>query len=130
MDKRVILVLIFLTYLLHEAWTLLPDSTRLYTPFPYSDQEISLASYIYMASGYAIWLILMVVIYQLFEGYEDVMKWFVIFQIIEFCEYFLTYNEPVFFLPTPISPVGINITSIKIVAMFLLVLKKLWNLGK
>lgn len=130
MDRRVLIVLVFLTYLIHEAWTLLPYGGELLTPFPFSAQQITFQSYIFGACNYAIWLILMIVIYQLFVGYEDVMKWFVIFQVIEFFEYFLTYNEPVFRIENPIIPVGINITTIKIVAMFFLVLRKIWNPGR
>jgi hypothetical protein len=125
MDKRWLLVALYLTYLLHEAWTLLPNSFVLYKPFPFSEQEISMQSYIFGACQYGIWIICMVIIWELFEGYQDIMVWFVGFQVLEFFEYFLTYNEPLFFIPNPIIKVGINITTIKIVTMFLLVLKKL-----
>jgi hypothetical protein len=138
-----LLVLVFMTYLIHDAWTLLSDNSML-APFPFSDQEITRTSYWFAACGYLIWVILFYVIYELFTGYRDVMKWFLAFQILEFFEYFLTYNEPLVFLPNPINPVanlfsrepvtleaiGINITSIKIVTMFFVVLRKLWISGK
>jgi hypothetical protein len=143
MDRRYLLVLVFLTYLIHEAWTL-SDVNGTFTPFPLSDQSVYLYEYIFLASGHLIWVILILVIYELFTGYEDVMIWFLAFQILEFFEYFLTYNEPLIFLPNPINPVanlfspepvtleaiGINITSIKIVTMFFVVLRKLWINGK
>jgi hypothetical protein len=60
------------------------------------------------------------------------MKWFLIFQVFELIEYFLTYNKPLYFVPVPGEDIGINITNIKIVVMFVLIIKKYftWNPGK
>lgn len=133
MDRRWwLLAAMYLTYLIHEVWTLFPGQQGMLQPFPFSDQEVSLQYYIFGASEYLIWVIWAAVVHALFTDAREVTKWFLIFQIAEFFEYFLTYNEALFFVPNPIIKVGINITTIKIVTMFLLVTKKAfqWKLGK
>lgn len=62
------------------------------------------------------------------------MTLFVWFQFLELIEYFLTYNREFFkteFITDPVElTVGLNITSIKIVTIFLLIGKELWTSGK
>ena len=87
--------------------------------------------FVFGASEYAIWLILMAVIYHLFTAAREFMIWFVIFQALELLEYFISYNEPWGFIPLPGKDLGINITNIKMVVMFVVVTKHiLWNPGK
>lgn len=133
MDKRWLIVVIFVTYLIHEVWVLIPASDAVFKFFPFSDQAVSAQYYVFMSCKYLILVLFMVVIYQLYEEERQIMRWFVAFQVLEFFEYHLTYNEPVFHINILNFPVGINITNIKVVVMFVLVSSKIireWNLGK
>lgn len=127
-----LLVALLTTYLIHEAWTLWPESTDLISPYLFSDQQVTRQYFVFGASEYFIWVVWALVVHALFTEARDVTKWFVIFQTLEFFEYFLTYNEPLYFIPIPGEDIGINITNIKIVVMFALVVKKFftWNRGK
>lgn len=133
MWQRWLLVILFATYLIHEAWTLFPDSSAVFKMFPFSDQVISKQYYVFLVSQYVIWIIVFGVIYVLIEeGLRDVVKWFLVFQCLELIEFFLTYNEPLLRVKIINIPVGINITNIKVVVMFVLVTSKVitWNPGK
>jgi hypothetical protein len=127
-----LLVALYTTYLIHEAWTLPIFTDRMVQPFLFVDQVVSQQYFIFGASEYLIWVIWAAVVHVLFVEARDVTKWFLIFQSLEVVEYFLTYNEPLLFIPIPGDRIGINITNIKIVVMFILVFKKcfLWNRGK
>jgi hypothetical protein len=105
---------------------------RMVQPFLFVDQVVSQQYFIFGASEYLIWVIWAAVVHVLFVEARDVTKWFLIFQSLVVVEYFLTYNEPLLFIPIPGDRIGINITNIKIVVMFILVFKKcfLWNRGK
>lgn len=132
MASKWLLFVVFSTYLIHEAWTLpFFNSTAVIQPFVLSNQEVTMQYFVFGASEYAIWLILMAVIYHLFTAAREVMIWFVIFQALELLEYFISYNEPWGFIPLPGKDLGINITNIKMVVMFVVVTKHiLWNPGK
>jgi hypothetical protein len=127
-----LLVALITTYLIHELWTLFPEGTELISPFPFSDQQVTRQYFVFGASEYIIWVVWASVVHILFVEARDVTRWFVIFQSLEVVEYFLTYNEPLYFMPVPGEDIGINITNIKIVTMFVLVVNKFftWNLGK
>lgn len=121
------------TYLIHEAYSLFPEDDSVYTPFIFNPtQEVSFQYFVFGACEYLIWVVVFAVIHVLFVEARDVTLWFLIFQSLEVVEYFLTYNEAMIHLPVPGEDIGINITNIKIVVMFILVTKKYftWNPGK
>jgi hypothetical protein len=131
-----LLVMLLTTYLIHEAYSLFPDPVDpdlVFRPFILNpDQEVSLQYFVFAACEYLIWVIVFAVIHMLFVEARDVTIWFIVFQSLEVIEYFLTYNEAMIHIPLPGEDLGINITNIKIVVMFILVTKKYftWNLGK
>ena len=74
----------------------------------------------------------MAIIYAMYPEARDVMIWFVAFQFLELIEYILTYNKAIYRLSILGLNIGINITNIKAVVMFILVTKKVltWNHGR
>lgn len=130
-----VVVILYLTWWLHEAYLLVPKSEVLYQPFPFSEQQVSRQYYVFGACNYAIALILVAIIrFLLLPEARKIMTVFVWFQFLELIEYFLTYNREFFkteFMTEPIElTVGLNITSIKIVTMFLLIGEELWKHGR
>lgn len=129
-----LIVGLYTTYLIHEAWTLKifsPD--KMITPYLFlPTQTVSEAYFVFGACEYLIWVVWAAVVHILFVEARDITKWFLIFQSLEVVEYFLTYNEPLYFIPVPGEDIGINITNIKLVVMFVLVVKKIftWNRGR
>lgn len=122
---------------MHEAYILFPDGDRMIKPFLLNpEQEVSFHYFVFAAGEYLIWVMVFVVIHELFEQARDITSWFVIFQSLEVVEYFLTYNEAIIHIPVPREIfgeyIGINITNIKTVVMFALIVKKYftWNSGK
>jgi hypothetical protein len=133
-NSKWILVILFATYLLHEAFTLFPQSEVEYRLFPFNQEQlITVRFWVYLACKYAVLTILMAIIYQLSDSHKDILKMFVVFQFLELIEYFLTYNKSLFHIPVLTLKVGINITNIKVVTMFVLVSTKIittWKPGK
>lgn len=132
-NSKWLLVVLFATYLLHELWTLWPKSETEYAAFPLKpDILITRQTYIHMLCKYAIWVIMMAIIYAMYPEARDVMIWFVAFQFLELIEYILTYNKAIYRLSILGLNIGINITNIKAVVMFILVTKKVltWNHGR
>lgn len=130
-----IVVILWLTWLMHEVYIFVPKSDEVYQPYPFSDQWVSKQYFVFGACNYAIALILVAIIrFLLLPEARKIMTLFVWFQFLELIEYFLTYNREFFkteFMTEPIElTVGLNITSIKIVTMFLLIGKELWTSGK
>jgi hypothetical protein len=130
-----ILIWLYLTWILHESYLLVPHSEIEYQPFPFSEQWLTKQSYVFLACKYAIALILVAIIHSLMVEYRHITIWFVWFQFLELGEYFLTYNRELFSQQIIASPiefsVGINITNIKIAVMFIIIAKELiWNRGK
>jgi hypothetical protein len=118
-----------------------PKGEIIVQPYLFSQQKVSREYYVFGASKYAISLILVGLIHHMFkllgtdhrafEKGRKIMVLFVWFQFFELIEYFLTYNEALFFIQNPIYPVGINITNIKIVVMFIILAKEIaWKPGK
>lgn len=133
-------LILFYTFLLHEAWTILrffvEDPHKLITPFyAFREFQIPLSTFLSMACGYLIYCIYALLLWL--DNPSEFTKWFFWLSVLEFFEYFITYNEPWFFIPTPIYPVHFNITILKLVVLFSLLVKfyhhqylHKWNLGK
>lgn len=146
MGKVWILGVLYAIYLIHEVYIWFPSADSLpsatteqlinagwIAPFPFSSQLVSVQYYIFMSCKYLIWVLFMLIIYALLPEERQVMKMFLAFQVLEFFEYHLTYNEPLSQLYILNYPVGINITTIKVVVMFVPVSTKIiasWNPGK
>jgi hypothetical protein len=132
--KWLLLLALYTTYPIHEVWTLKMFSVdKMVTPYIFlPNQQVSEAYFVFGACEYLIWVVWAAVVHVLFVEARSVTIWFLIFQSLEVVEYFLTYNEPLYFIPVPGEDIGINITNIKIVVMFPLVVKKFftWNRGK
>jgi hypothetical protein len=130
-----IVIILYLTWLLHESYLLVPKSDEVYQPYPYSEQWVSKQYYVFGACGYAISLILVAIIRELLPEARKIMTLFVAFQFLELIEYFLTYNREFFSTQILTSPVelslGINITNIKVGVMFVVLSKEfLWTSGR
>lgn len=136
MSRRAIWIvgILYLTWLLHESYLLVPKSDVLYQPFPFSEQLVSKQYYVFGACGYAISLILVSIIRELLPEARKIMTLFVTFQFLELIEYFLTYNREFFSTQILTSPVefsiGINITTMKIAVMTVVLFRELWTSGK
>jgi hypothetical protein len=132
--KWLLLLVLYTTYPIHEVWTLKMFSVdKMVTPYIFlPNQQVSEAYFVFGACEYLIWVVWAAVVHVLFVEARSVTIWFLIFQSLEVVEYFLTYNEPLYFIPVPGEDMGINITNIKIVVMFPLVVKKFftWNRGR
>jgi hypothetical protein len=132
--KWLLLLVLYTTYPIHEVWTLKMFSVdKMVTPYIFlPNQQVSEAYFVFGACEYLIWVVWAAVVHVLFVEARSVTIWFLIFQSLEVVEYFLTYNEPLYFIPVPGEDIGINITNIKIVVMFPLVVKKFftWNRGR
>jgi hypothetical protein len=133
-------LLLFYTFLLHESWTILQffvaDPHKLIAPFyALPDFQIPLSTFFSMACGYLIYCIYAFIIW--IDHPSDFTVYFFWLSVLEFFEFFITYNEPWFFIPTPIIKVHFNITMLKLVVLFSLLVKfyhqqylNKWNLGK
>lgn len=134
-EAKWIIVILYFTWLLHEFYLWVPKSDVLYSLYPFSDQKVTKQYYVFGACGYAISLILVAIIRKLLPEGRKIMTLFVVFQFLELIEYFITYNREFFSTQILTSPVeisvGINITNIKIVVLFIIIAKEfLWTNGR
>lgn len=119
-DERILMCVVFGAFFLRELWTLFPDRQDL-RPFPFSEQEINLRTYIWMLSGYFIQIVLA---YALF-AYSDHAKLFFnamfILAVLETLEFCLNYNE----YWIKIAGIGLNVTMVRYPVLFI---TGLWNI--
>lgn len=121
-DGRLLMLLIFSTFLLRELWTLSQKSDEFITPFPFSNQPIKYQTYVWMMCGYGVQMILYFVFMQM-SGRRTHLFFSVLFILatIETFEFILNYNEYWF----KISGIGVNITTIRYVILSSIILFKI-----
>jgi len=95
---------------------LIPESNLTFTPFPYSDVQITRQTYIAFACYYASNILIAYAFTMLVHAFHDVIKVWFFLQVVEFFDYFLTYNEAWFW--------KIGITEIKFLILAILIIYK------
>lgn len=119
--------LIISTLFIKELWKFYPYSETVYKMFPYSEQMITKQTYFWFFSFYAIQLIVVASWYYKFEDYRFIFGAWFIFQILEFIEYYFTYNEAHlwFYIGQPIeeNKIGLNVIKFKYFTIVILTLR-------
>lgn len=121
MRNTILLIILFSIYFIKEAWTLLPYDNTEYKLYWLSDMAVTKEYYWGTACTYLVWCVLIYIIHQLWESCRDIVKWFLIFQILEFIEYFITYNDP--------AVLGFSVMYVKCVTMFAMITYKIWKIS-
>lgn len=112
-DERLGVVLVFLANCVVLLWTVLPDQ-GLIKPFPLSGQEIYFQTYIWIATIYANFLILTLVIHRYADKAREFFNAVFILQALQFIEYFINYNEAW----THIHDIPVNIGTLRFPILF------------
>lgn len=118
MNQRNAIVLIFTALFVRELWILLPADPVLFDPFPFADVQISLQSYFYFACFYCSMMIFAYAFRQVMPEYDLVLTVWFFLQVIEFGDYFLTYNSPWFY----VRELGVSITLVKFAVLSILII--------
>lgn len=108
MKERGLILLVIAAYAILEIWTLIPDGKYI-SPFPFSDVELNVQTYVWMACIKISFMLFAYVLFQyshLYEQFFTVLFYFALFELIE---YFLNYNEPWF----RVYRVPVDVTSIR-----------------
>lgn len=121
-DGRVLMLLIFSTFLLRELWTLFPKSDALIKPFLFSEQQIGYQTYVWMMCGYAIQIIIYWALIQIVTDKTHIF-FNVVFAlaVLEIFEFIFNYNQYWF----NISGIGVNITTLRYVILSSIILFKI-----
>lgn len=115
MSERYLIGIVAAAFLVREVWTLIEWQQGIFYPFPFSDQGISRASYVWIACTN---IFLMCLLFALSAYSNKAHTFFVVLfwvQVAEFAEYFLNYNEPWFKL----NQIPVNVTTLRYVIMLI-----------
>jgi len=130
-QQKKLIWLILSTLIIRYLWTFHPDNYIYEDPnlipeyklFPFSDQKISWPSYLFFPCLYVVELINVKVWMNVFGRYKNIFHvWFAIL-VIQFGEYFLTYNKAQMHVHFGRFPLPVDLTLAKMVllpGMFLL----------
>lgn len=94
MNERYLICFIVAAFVIRELWTIRDWQPGLISPFPFSNQEISRASYIWIACVNIFLLLIFFVLQQYSDKAHLFFTLLFWLQVAEFIEYFLNYNEP------------------------------------
>lgn len=104
------------------------DSTE-YSLFPFSDTVMTKQTYVWFICFYAIQLIVVHTWYQKFPEWRMIFSVWFIFQVLEFIEGLLTYNEAKIWVFIGRHQINMNVINFKYVTIFTLTLRKiLWKM--
>lgn len=122
MNCRILIVLIFSTIFIKEAWIYIAENPETFDPFPYYDIQITRQTYIAYACLNAMMLLFAYTLGLLVNKYNEVIRlWFYI-QFAEFIDYFFTYNQPWFDIP--FTNIHVGITFVKFTALSIMIIYK------
>lgn len=115
MNEKYLVGLIVAAFVVKEIWTIRDWQPGTISPFLFSDQEISRASFIWIASVN----VFLILIFFVLQEYSDNAKLFftLLFwvQVAEFIEYFLNYNQPWF----KFNSIPVNVTTLRYVVLLI-----------
>lgn len=113
----VLMLLVFAAYLIRELWTLLPFSEEMLHPFLFSNQAVSLQSYLWIAGTYSFQM----AIFYCLQSFSRTIFFQIAFwlTVLEFVEYFINYNEPWFHF----AGINFNITNFRYFVLFILIIQ-------
>lgn len=106
--KNLILILITLLF---SILFLFYSPVQKTVEFPFSDQTLTVETYLYFLFEHLTVLILAIVIFSMATQYQYAYKIFVIIQVIDTVDYVLTYGEPWNFLPVSWNVIKVFIFS-------------------
>jgi hypothetical protein len=113
MTERNAIILILTALGIREAWTLLPNVTYTFDPFPFHDLELSIQTYVYFLCHYASMMVFAYTFMMIIISFRPVLATWFWLQVVEFFDYMLSYNTPWFY----ILGVGVGITIIKFIVL-------------
>lgn len=116
MEHRNAIVCILIALFVRELWILLPENLTMIEPFPFHKMEISVQSYMYFACFYCSMMIFAYAFRMIMPEYDLVLTVWFFLQVIEFIDYFLTYNTAWFH----INNLGVSITLVKFAVLSIL----------
>lgn len=124
-----LVALILSTLFIKELWTMFPADSVEHSLFPFSDITITKQTYIWFLCFYAIQLIIIHTWYVKFPEYRLIFAVWFWFQVMEFVEYLLNYNESKYWFLIGNHQINLNVINVKYVTIFTLTLRKfLWKM--
>jgi len=115
MDERILMGIVASTFVIVELWTLIHDAKDadgnpiIRHPFPFSDQGITKATYIWMVCVNGAQCLIMFVFSKLARRTKFFYESLFVMAFLYFLEFFFNYNRPWFL----IGDVPVNITTIR-----------------
>ena len=119
-----LLVLILSTLFIKELWTMFPADSTERSLFPFSDTKITPQTYIWFLCFYAIQLIIIHTWYVKFPEYRLLFAVWFVFQVLEFIEYMLNYNEAKMWFYVGRHQINLNVINFKYVTIFSLTIRQ------
>lgn len=123
--------LIITTLFIKELWKLVPYSEQTFKMFPYSDTLITKQTYFWFWCFYGIQIIIVSSWWYKFEDYRTIFTAWFIFQVLEFIEFYFTYNEALIWFyvgeHTEGRKIGLNVIKFKYVTVAGLTIKKIYK---
>lgn len=120
-----VLLLLFSTLLIRELWTLIPYSSETHSYFPLIHKELTLRTYIYFPCEIIADTIIIYVLWMSFAELAVVFKIWFWLQIVEFVDYFITYNMKWFTLSLLHWDIDFGITLLRMIILFIIISTKL-----
>jgi len=113
-DERILIGIVFIAFVVKELWTLKEWPSGLGRPFPFSDQEITKPTYIWMICGN---IFLIMLFFAMQHSTDKAYVFFTVvfwLQVAELIEFLLNYNEPWF----RVHAIPVNVTTLRYVILF------------